>query len=206
MSFYENRILPHVINCACGNAVIMEQRRKVVPMARGRVLEVGMGSGLNIPLYDPRQVEMVWGLEPSEGMRRKARKNLAKAPFPVEWLALPGEAIPLEDDSVDTVLLTFTLCTIPDWRRALEQMRRVLKPDGQLLFCEHGRAPDPGVQRWQDRINPLWKKLCGGCNVNRPIDQYLRDTGFRIESLQTHYMPRTPRIAGFNYQGVATRA
>ena len=205
MSFYEDRILPHIIRLGCGNAVISEQRSRVVPHARGRVLEVGMGPGLNIPFYDPEKVEMVWGLEPSEGMRRIAQKNLARAPFEVQWLGLPGEEIPLDDASVDTVLLTFTLCTIPDWRRALEQMRRVLRPDGQLLFCEHGRAPDAGVQRWQDRINPLWRRICGGCNINRPIDRYLCEAGFSIESLHTHYMPRTPRIAGFNYQGVATR-
>lgn len=203
MSLYEDRILPHVINLACGNAVIQDLRREMVPLAEGRVLEVGMGPGLNIPFYDSSRVEMVWGLEPSEGMRRKARANLARAPFEVRWLSLPGEEIPLDDDSADTVLLTFTLCTIPDWRSALAQMRRVLKPGGRLIFCEHGAAPDPGVRRWQDRVNPVWKKVCGGCNINRPMDRLLESSGFRFEHIDVGYMPRTPRIAGYHYRGVA---
>ena len=203
MSWYEDRVLPHVINMACGNAVIQDLRRQVVPLAQGRVLEVGMGPGPNLPFYDRSRVEMVWGLEPSAGMRRKASAQLARAPFDVQWLSLPGEEIPLEDASADTVLLTFTLCTIPDWRCALEQMRRVLKPGGKLIFCEHGAAPDTGVRRWQDRINPLWKKVCGGCNINRPMDEMLTASGFRFESLETGYMPKTPRIAGFHYRGVA---
>ena len=134
MSFYENHVLPHLIGAACGNKVISRQRDKVVPLAEGRILEIGMGSGLNIPHYDPDRVELVWGLEPSEGMRRKARKSLAAAPFEVRWLDLPGEEIPLDDRSVDTVVLTYSLCTIGEWRRALEQMRRALRPRGRLLF------------------------------------------------------------------------
>ena len=204
MSFYEERILPHVIKLACGNKTIRARRRLVVPEARGRVLEIGMGPALNLPFYDPAKVEMVWGLEPSHGMRRIARKQLATAPFEVRWLDLPGEEIPLEDASVDTVLLTFTLCTIPDWRRALEQMRRVLKPGGTLLFCEHGASPDPSVRRCQDRVNPLWRKVAGGCNLNREIPGLIEQAGFRIRTLQAEYMPHTPRIAGYNYWGSAT--
>lgn len=161
MSFYENHVLPHLLHLACGNTVVERQRAAVVPQARGRVLEVGMGSGLNIPHYDPDRVELVWELEPSEGMRRKARHNVASAQFEVRWLDLPGEEVPLDDNSVDTVVLTYTLCTIPDWHRALEQMRRVLKPGGQLLFCEHGTAPDEAVRQWQRRINPLWRRVAG---------------------------------------------
>jgi SAM-dependent methyltransferase len=206
MGLYERYVLPQLIHLSCGAPPILKQREKVVPHAEGRVLEIGMGSGLNLSFYDPRKVELVFGLEPSEGMRRKARKNLARAPIEVEWLDLPGEEIPLDDDSVDTVVLTYTLCTIPDFHTALVQMRRVLKPGGTLLFCEHGEAPDPDIRRWQGRVNPWWKKIAGGCNLNRPIPRCLEDGGFSIGSLETMYLPNTPRIAAFNYWGRATVA
>lgn len=204
MSLYERYVLPHVINAACGTKPILKQREKVVPLAEGRILEVGMGSGINIPYYDASKVDFVWGLEPSEGMRQKAQKNLAKAPFEVKWLDLPGEEIPLEDNCVDTVLLTYTLCTIPDWQSALQQMRRVLKPNGKLIFCEHGEAPDENIKKWQARINPTWKSIAGGCNLNRPIPKCLTNTGFKIDSMDSQYLPATPRIAGFNYWGVSS--
>ncbi len=206
MSFYDDKVLPHFINCACGNKAIARQRRKIVPQAEGRVLEVGMGPGLNLPYYDPERVDMVWALEPCHGMRALAQPHIDAAPFSVEWLDLPGEKIPLQDDSVDTVLLTYTLCTIPDWRKALEGMHRVLKPGGRLLFCEHGRASDAGVRRWQNRINPLWKKFAGGCNVNRPIAQCLQACGFRIGELHNEYVAKTPRFVGYHYMGYATLA
>lgn len=204
MGFYDNHVLPRLIDFACSTPPILKQREKVVPAARGRVLEVGMGSAINLPFYDPEKVEMVWGLEPSEGMRRKAAPRIAEAPFPVEWLGLPGEEIPLDDDSADTVLLTFTLCTIPDFRTALAQMRRVLKPGGRLLFAEHGASPDAGVRKWQDRIDPLWQRLAGGCHVNREIPRALEEAGFAIEALDTMVLPGTPRIAAFQYWGSAT--
>lgn len=203
MSFYEQHILPHVIDFACGDKVIMNERESLLAEAEGRVLEVGMGSGLNLRYYNPDKVDFVWGLEPSEGMRNKAQKNLGRSPVAVEWLGLPGEEIPLDDDSADTVVLTFTLCTIPDWQQALTQMRRVLKPGGKLLFCEHGAAPDAGVAKWQNRVNPLWKKIAGGCHLNRPIPKYLEAGGFQIKHLETDYLPKTPRIAGFRYRGLA---
>ncbi|WP_111496183.1 class I SAM-dependent methyltransferase [Marinobacter bohaiensis] len=203
MSLYESHVLPHLINCACSIGPIMKLRQQVVPQCRGTVLEVGMGSGVNLPYYHPDRVDRVWGLEPSEGMRRIAAENVARAPVDVQWLDLPGERIPLADNSVDTVLLTFTLCTIPDWHRALHQMARVLKPDGQLLFCEHGRAPDPGVRRWQDRINPIWMPVAGGCHLNRPINRLIEQAGFRIERMNTQYLKKAPRIAGYVYDGVA---
>lgn len=202
MSFYEDHCLPHLINLACNIKPVRKQREKVVPLAEGRVLEVGMGPGLNIPFYDPARVEFVWGLEPAEAMRKKAAPMLAKAPFDVEWLGLPGEEIPLDDDSADTVLLTYTLCTIPDWLCALGQMRRVLKPSGKLVFCEHGRAPDAGVRKWQGRLNPIWNKLAGGCHLNRPIPDLLGAAGFEIQTMESAYIPG-PRIAAFNYWGVA---
>ena len=180
MGFYENRILPHLLDKACGAPPIAKQREKVVPQASGRVLEIGMGSGLNIPFYDPSHVEFVWGLEPSDGMRRKAAPRLEKAPFEIKWLDLPGEEIPLEDNSADTVLLTYTLCTIPDFSKALAGMRRVLKPSGRLLFSEHGAAPDDDVRKWQDRLNPIWKKLAGGCHINRQIPAAIEDMGVQV--------------------------
>jgi SAM-dependent methyltransferase len=206
MGLYERYVLPHMINVACGAPPVLKQREKVVPLAEGRVLEIGMGSGINLSFYDPQKVELVFGLEPSEGMRRKAQKNLANAPVAVEWLDLPGEEVPLDDASVDTVVLTYTLCTIPDFRAALAQMRRVLKPGGTLLFCEHGEAPDPDIRKWQGRVNPLWKKVAGGCNLNRPIPGCLEEAGFSIGSLETMYVPNTPKIAAFNYWGRASVA
>jgi len=205
MGFYDRYILPTLLNAACSTKPIMKQREKIVPHAEGRVLEIGMGSGTNLPLYDPNKVDVVLGLEPSEGMIAKARKAIDAAPVRVEPLILPGEDIPLEDDSVDTVVLTFTLCTIPGFDQALQQMRRVLKPSGRLLFCEHGEAPDPGVAKWQSRINPVWKVIAGGCNLNRPIPKLLEANGFAIHDMQTMYLPSTPKIAGFNYWGDATK-
>jgi len=205
MSLYERYFLPHLINMSCGTDLIGKQREKVVPLVEGRVLEVGMGSGLNLPFYDPQKVEFVWGLEPSEGMRKKAQRNLDHTAIEVKWIDSPGEEIPLEDHSVDTVLLTFTLCTIPDWLTALQQMYRVLKPDGRLVFCEHGASPDPAIRIWQDRIDPYWGKVSGGCHLNRPIPQYLEKSGFILEKLESAYLPNTPKIAGFNYWGTATK-
>ena len=163
-----------------------------------------MGSGINLSFYDPERVEFVWGLEPSEGMRRKAQPNIARSNVEVKWIGLPGEEIPLDDDSADTVLLTYTLCTITDFRSALAQMRRVLKPGGRLIFCEHGEAPDADVRKWQDRVNPFWRAVSGGCNLNRPIDRSIEEGGFAIESLDTMYLPGGPRFASFNYWGHAT--
>lgn len=203
MGLYDKYFLAPFINCACGTKPIQYQRRKVVPLCEGKVLEVGMGSALNLAFYDPEKVEFIWGLEPSAAMREKARANLERSPIEVKLIDLPGEEIPLEDNSVDTVLLTYTLCTIPDWHAALRQMRRVLKPGGRLIFTEHGRAPDPGVRKWQERINPLWKKFAGGCNLNRPIPHLIEESGFAVEQLDQRYLPSTPRLFGYNYWGRA---
>lgn len=205
MRFYEERILPHLVNKACATSQVRQLRSQMVPHARGRVLEVGMGSGLNLEFYNREQVDMVYGLEPSEGMRRKAIPNIGKSPVAVEWLSLPGEQIPLPDDSIDTVLLTFTLCTIPDWRKALEQMKRVLKPGGELLFLEHGEAPHEGTRKWQHRITPAWKKFAGGCHLNRHIADLITHSGFEIQELENLYMPNAPKIAGYLYKGRAIK-
>lgn len=202
MSLYEEYVLPHLINCACGLKTIDKQRAKIVPLAKGNVLEIGMGSGLNLRHYDPAQVSMVWGLEPSEGMRKKAQANLNSSPVSVEWLDLPSESIPLADDSADSVVLTYTLCTIDQWEPALAEMRRVLKPGGQLLFSEHGLAPSDSVRKWQARVNPVWKKLAGGCNLNRDIPALIRSAGFTIEQLDERYL-KGPKIATYQYYGFA---
>lgn len=182
---------------------IAKQREKVVPAAKGKVLEVGMGSGLNLTHYDTNKVEFVWGLEPSEGMRKKAQMNIIASPIDVKWLGLPSEKIPLGDNEADTVVLTYTLCTITGWLEALQEMRRVLKPDGQLLFCEHGLSPDAGIQKWQHRINPMWKVLAAGCNLNREIPDCLEQGGFKIDTLQSDYIPG-PKFATYNYWGTAS--
>lgn len=205
MNFYEKYCLHHFLDCACSLQPVQKQRQIVVPHATGRVLEIGMGSGLNLPFYNANNVDFIWGLEPSEQMRQKAQKNLDKSPLDVKWLGLPSEKIPLEDNQADTVLLTYTLCTIPDWKAALNEMRRVLKPGGKLLFCEHGKAPDTRTLNWQNRLNPFWGRIAGGCNLNRPISTMIADSGFKIESLDEGYI-LGPKFAGYNYWGSAVIA
>ncbi len=183
----------------------MELRAKVVPLAYGDVLEVGMGSALNLDLYDPNRVNKVWGLEPSIGMRKRAEKNLEKSPVHVEWLGLPGEKIPLDDSSVDSVVLTYTLCTISDWRAAMEQIYRVLKPRGKLLFCEHGRSPDSSVESLQNKLNPVWSKLFGGCNLNRTVINNIEETGFKIEWNENMYMNKFAKFATYMSFGSAIK-
>ena len=182
--------------------VVENQRRKVVPQARGDVLEIGIGSGLNLPHYSRTQVRKVWGLEPSAELRAKAAKIAATTEIPVGFLEASSEAIPLDDNMVDTVLVTYTLCTIPDVAHALQQMRRVLRPDGQLIFCEHGQAPDPSVRRWQNRLDPIWERFSGGCHLNRPIDALIKTAGFEIVALDTGYIS-APKFATYNYWGTA---
>ena len=183
----------------------MRQRAKVVPEATGRVLEIGIGSGLNLALFDRDRVEAIIGLDPSSELREMARTRAREAGLDVEWIPLGGESIPLGDASVDTVVSTYTMCTIPGIERALAEMRRVLRPGGRLLFSEHGRAPDEGVRRWQDRLNPLWRRIGGGCNLNRPIDVLIRDAGFDLSRLDTMYVPG-PRPMTWTYWGSATPA
>lgn len=162
MSLWEEYVVPSLVNLACSGKPIRYQRAKVVPKARGEVLEVGFGSGHNLPYYDADNVSRIFALEPSRGMRRRAAGAIAVSPIPVEILDLPGEEIPLEDKSVDTVLITYTMCTIPDVAKALAGMKRVLKPGGEMIFCEHGLAPDEKIRKWQRRIEPIWKPIGGG--------------------------------------------
>ena len=202
MTWYEDKVLPRLINFACGTKPTRKQREKIVPRASGDVLEIGFGSGLNLPFYDRDRVRHIWGLEPSAGMRRLASKAIARSSLDVELIDLPGEEIPLDDDSADTVLVTYTLCTISAVAEALHGMRRVLKPEGRLLFCEHGKAPDIGVQKWQERLNPAWKKVAGGCNMNRDIVAILQESGFQVEDDNRMYVPGLKALT-YNYWGAA---
>lgn len=202
MGLYSRYVLPHLIHFTCALEPAMRQRQKVVPRARGRVLEIGIGSGLNLPYYETDRVEKVWGLEPSPEMARMAEKAAAEVELEVELLEHPAEEIPLDSDSVDTVVVTYTLCTVPETETALAEMRRVLAPGGALLFCEHGAAPDRGVRRWQQRITPIWKRLAGGCHLDRDIPALLQSGGFAVDEVETMYLPGW-RPATFNYWGRA---
>ncbi|MBT4832767.1 MAG: class I SAM-dependent methyltransferase [Porticoccaceae bacterium] len=203
MGFYDKYILPHFLNCACGSKPILYQREKVVPMAEGLVLEVGIGSGLNIPFYDSSKVDKILGLDPSEELNRMALKVAADKGIPVEFILGGAEAIPLPDNHVDTVLVTYTMCTIPEVATANKEILRVLKPQGKMIFCEHGLAPDANVSKWQNRIDPYWGKIAGGCHLNRNIPALITEAGFKIESMEQMYLPSTPRFAGYNYWGTA---
>jgi ubiquinone/menaquinone biosynthesis C-methylase UbiE len=203
MNWYEDKILPRLTDLSCSSKAIREQREKIVPLASGDVLEIGIGSGLNLPYYDSQKVRKIWGLEPSAGMRKLAATNLEGLDLDLEFIDLPGEEIPLEQDSVDTVLVTYSLCTIADAVNALEGMRRVLKASGRLLFCEHGIAPDEGVRRWQERLNGGWCRIAGGCNMNRDIPEMITACGFDIVDDQRMYIPGW-RILSYNYWGIAT--
>lgn len=203
MGFYNHFVLPRLLNAAMSAKPIRYQRKKVVPRAEGRVLEVGFGAGHNLPFYDASKVSHIWALEPAKEMRARAADRLAACRIPLEFLDLPGERIPLEDAAADTVLVTYTLCTIPDVMAALSQMRRVLKPTGRLVFCEHGEAPDENVRRWQRRLTPAWKAIGGGCHLARSIPRLIDESGFSMETMETMYLPGTPRFAGFNYWGSA---
>jgi ubiquinone/menaquinone biosynthesis C-methylase UbiE len=202
MGLYDRHILPHMVNLACSGKPTMRQRQKIVPAASGRVLEIGFGSGLNLPFYRPELVDKIWALEPSEEMWRLARNAVKGAALKVECLVSGAEEIPLPAGSVDTVLLTYTLCTIPDPQAALSEARRVLAPRGRMLFCEHGEAPDEGVRRWQGRLNPAWKFFGGGCHLDRRIPELIESAGFRISGLETMYLPGW-KPASFNYWGEA---
>ncbi len=203
MGLYSRYVLPRIVHLTCSSKPTMRQREKLVPLARGRVLEIGIGSGLNLPYYDPAKVSKVSGLDPSLEMMKLAEEAVGDVLFDVDFVLAPGEEIPLENSSFDTVLITYSLCTIPDTESALREMARVLKGGGQLLFCEHGAAPDSNVRRWQNRLNPIWRRLGGGCHLNRNIPALIQRGGFTIADLETMYIPGW-RPASFNYWGTAT--
>ncbi len=204
MGLYEKYILPKMTDFICSVKPVTYQRKKVVPLAKGRVLEIGIGSGLNFLHYDSSNVDYVWGLDPSPQMRKMAERRMIDLPFEVEFIGLSGEEIPLETSSVNSVLVTYTLCTIPDVVQALREMSRVLTPSGELIFCEHGLAPDEGVRKWQSIVNPIWKRMGGGCNLNRPIPSLIEQGGFKISNVETMYIPGW-RPASYNYWGCAVK-
>jgi ubiquinone/menaquinone biosynthesis C-methylase UbiE len=205
MGFYARRVLPHIINMAMKNKDATRLRAVWVPQARGEVLEIGIGSGLNLPFYSS-EVQRVVGVEPSMALQEMARRREAAGRAKVEFLSQSAEeSLPLPDQSIDTIVMTWTLCSIPDAPKALAQMKRVLKADGRLLFIEHGRSPDASVVVWQDRLTPVWKKIGGGCHLNRKIDELLATAGFAIGELKTSYLPG-PRPMTYTYQGFARRA
>jgi ubiquinone/menaquinone biosynthesis C-methylase UbiE len=181
----------------------MKQREKVVPRAKGVVLEIGIGTGLNLPFYNAAHVERVIGLDPSQESWDLAAKRIAEVKFKVDFVGLPEGEIPLDDASVDTILVTYALCTIPDPVTALQGMRRVLRPGGELIFCEHGKAPDANVHKWQNRLDGIWGKIAGGCHLNRDIPEILGAGGFDVKTMDEMYLPKSPRFASFNYWGAA---
>ena len=199
MGFYSDIILPRLCDLAMRNKELMPFRERVIGAAEGRVLEIGVGSGMNLPFYRP-PVREVLALEPAPRLVAMARR--ASCAIPIKFLEASAEAIPLDEQSVDTIVTTWTLCSIPQAATALAEMRRVLRPGGRLLFVEHGLAPDEGVRRWQDRLTPAWRCICGGCHLNRPIRSMIESAGFRIGWIETGYIPG-PRPMTFMYEGSA---
>jgi ubiquinone/menaquinone biosynthesis C-methylase UbiE len=201
MGFYDDRILPHVINLAMRNRELRPYRERVISAADGHVLEIGIGSGINLPFY--RRAENILGLEPSPRLAEMTRQRAVNRRISsVQVIEGSAEAIPLDNNSVDTVVSTWTLCSIPRASLALTEMRRVLKPSGQLLFVEHGRAPEENVRKWQDRLTPVWKRIGGGCHLNRPIRDLIEGAGFSIQQIDTGYM-KGPKPMSFMYEGRA---
>ncbi len=204
MSFYQERVLPHVINLAMRNRELLPYRERVISAAQGRVLEIGIGSGLNLPFY-PKSVREIVGLEPSPRLISMAQRATSRCESAVEFIEGSAEAIPLDRGSVDTVVTTWTLCSIPRVAVALAEMRRVLRPGGQLLFVEHGRAPEQNIRAWQDRLTPVWKCIGGGCHLNRPIRQLIESADFSFLDIETGY-GTGPKPMTYMYEGRARPA
>ena len=202
MGFYGEWVVPALIDLSMRNERLRPYRERVAGAAEGRVLDVGVGSGLNLPFY-ARQAREIFGLDPLPRLLARAQGNAQHMQIPVHLLEGSAERIPLADRSMDTIVMTWTGCSIPEVGAALGEMRRVLKPGGRLLFVEHGRAPEAGVAHWQDRLDPFWRRLSGGCHLNRKMDDLISNAGFRIDDLETGYIPG-PRIMTFFYEGAAT--
>jgi SAM-dependent methyltransferase len=205
-SLYDRFILPKLLAGACSSSPIMRQRAKIVPRAEGRVLELGVGLGLNLAYYDPDKVSAVVGVDPAAELRALALAAPRDPRLTVEVEDGDAEQLPFEDKSFDTVVCTFTLCSVCTPAAALAEARRVLKPKGRLLFCEHGLAPDPGIAKWQRRIEPIWKRIAGGCHLTRPIGGAIEAAGFKVADLESMYVPKTPKIAAWNEWGSASPA
>jgi len=205
LGLYDKYILPKFLNCACGSKPINYQRQKVVPLAKGKVLDIGIGSGLNIPFYNSDKIDKVIGIDPSHELIELAKELANDSKASIELVIGSAESIPYPDNFFDTVLVTYTMCTIPNVAIANKEMWRVLKEDGRLIFSEHGLAPDKKISKWQNRIDPFWGKIAGGCHLNRDIQKLITDAGFSFESLDKMYIPSTPKFAGYNYCGIAKK-
>ena len=203
MNFYEKYVLPKVLNCTCGSKPIKLQRKKIIPLAKGKILEIGVGSGLNMPFYNHSDIEEFHALEPSKELCNMAKKIAENEKLKVNFYQCGAENIPLPDNYFDTVIITYTMCTIPEVHRANTEIKRELKNDGKMIFCEHGEAPDANIKKWQKRINPFWGLIAGGCNIDRKIPDLIQESGFDIVEMEEMYLPSTPKIAGYNYWGYA---
>lgn len=204
MSWYNEKILPHLIDHVSSIEPLMKQRERVVPLASGRVLEVGFGTGLNMAYYDRARVEKIFALDPFMRLRERTAERIARSGLDVQLVQAGAESIPFEDKTFDTVLMTYTLCSIPQPEEALSEIRRVLKTGGRLVFCEHGLAPEPNVRRWQHALNPCWKSISGGCHLDREVPALLKRASFGLEGLRTGYIS-TISVVSFNYWGEALR-
>jgi SAM-dependent methyltransferase len=202
MGFYDDKIVPWLVDVACGVKDIEPARRETAAELHGTVLEIGFGSGLNLPFL-PAPVTQLLAVDPSQRGRELARRRLANTRVPVQFVGLDAQAIKADSASADCALCTFTLCTIADPLPALHEVKRILKPGGRLYLLEHGRAPDPGVRRWQDRLNGLQRTLCGGCNLNRDLAALVQEAGLRFQARESGYLPKTPRTHGFVTRAVA---
>jgi ubiquinone/menaquinone biosynthesis C-methylase UbiE len=201
-NLYNKYILPKVVNWACKQKPNMKQRSKIVPLAKGNVLEIAIGSGLNLSFYNDKKVKSVTGLEPSNEIWELNKHKIDNLKFEFKFVNAYAEEIPLKNNSFDSVVITYALCTIKNTQKALTEIKRVLKPKGNLLFCEHGIAPDKNVKYWQNTINPFWKKIGGGCNLNKDIPKIISDNGFKIVELNKMYIPGW-KPGSYNYWGVA---
>ena len=204
--WYDRHVLPRVITLACGQGQIMKRRSQLVPLASGDVFELGCGGGLNQEFYDADAVTSFSGIDPHGGLLDQARAQVEARGLKADIREGVGENIPFAASQFDTVVCTFTLCSVEDPAQVMSEMRRILKPGGRLLFLEHGRAPDANVAKWQDRIEPIWKRIGGGCHLTRPIGSALRGAGYEVEPLGQGYLPKSPKFAAWNEWGVARKA
>ena len=199
-----SRFIQHrIISFACGTKPFMIQRTKIIPFAKGNVLEIGIGSGLNIPLYDTDLVKKIVGVDPSAEMHSLAKERINESPVSVEFISADAAEIPLQDQSIDTIVCTYTLCTVSNPQQVLKEVKRLLKPGGKFLFSEHGNAPDENVVNFQRKLEPIWKFLADGCHLTRSIPDLLDESDMRIDKIETMYLPKTPRFVGYNYWGMA---
>lgn len=205
MGLYQRYLLPRILHLSMKSRDITRWRAQIIPAARGRVLEIGIGSGLNLPFYGAEVTELA-AVDPSRELLRLAGRAAAQTDFEVDLRAQSAERLPFDEAGFDCLVTTWTLCSIPDVSAALADMRRVLKPDGRLIFIEHGSSPEPRVRRWQDRLNPLWNRCAGGCNLNRDIESLIGRAGFRITELETGHLVKGPRPLTYHYRGLARPA